>query len=109
MSNTLNDITHITASKRLLYKAINIFGKDLVLGAYVTTYHSDGSNIVASIRDRLLTELSNIEDYKKEDIDIGAKSILITFCNGKTVEFSSNELGNIKSFGMSGAVLHEII
>ena len=73
--------------------AKNIFGEDLVLNAYVSTYHSEidpayqAQNIVNE-------HLSFVGDAY-DDIDIGAREIGIEFASGKLVQIGSSEWGSI--------------
>lgn len=86
---------HIEHDNNLLAQARAVFGEDLVVAAYVTTWVGDHDSEDA-LKKRIADERYESPDLCPDgSIDIGEKEILITFCNGRTISFQSSEWGSI--------------
>lgn len=95
----------LTSNRRKRYNeklteiAKNIFGEDIVDSAYVTTWDlmSPKGEIIKRIEKESEHYSDSNPDCKPNEIDTDSKEIVVTFKNGKSVEFSSSEWGAVRS------------
>lgn len=98
------DKRYAIKNKDLLRTAKNIFGKDLVIDAWLVgdlkvsdeDVKKYGNNKNHVRIERLKVESENLKKILKDsEIDIGCSRIALKFSNGKTVTMSSSEWGDV--------------
>lgn len=85
-------------NNKLLDMAQSIFGKDLVVDAWLIS--SANSNNHKELFSQLKYEnnmLTTLLKEKKNEIDIGCITVAIKFSSGNIVSFSSSEWGDIRT------------
>lgn len=107
METPVSDYYLLKYDKNLTIMASCIFGEDIVESAYVTRLTHTG--VTGSNLEREIVQLKEqrFDTVHDDEIDNSGKDIVITFKNGKSVEFTNSEWGGIAPFDVASAVMIE--
>ena len=82
-------------NEHLLEAARAVFGEDLIVGAYVTTWEVEGVSQEEDVLKRLDAEGSSWGAHYDRCLGFDGTAIHLCFANGRRLEFSSSEWGSV--------------